>query len=82
MRTRGLNVHETFLDVIRVRTLQKIVAGLQKSVGKGEAERVLFIVDDNNYYRSMRQEYHRLARDAKAGFCQLHVAMTAEQAIR
>ena len=82
MRTRGLNVHETFLDVIRVRTLQKIVAGLQMSVGKEEAERVLFIVDDNNYYRSMRQEYHRLARDAEAGFCQLHVAMTAEQAVR
>ena len=72
----------TFLDVIRVRTLQKIVAGVQKNGGKGESERILFIVDDNNYYRSMRQEYHRLARDAEAGFCQIHVAMTAEQAIR
>ena len=72
----------TFLDVIRVRTLQKIMAGVQKNGGKGESERILFIVDDNNYYRSMRQEYHRLARHAEAGFCQLHVAMTAEQAIR
>ena len=60
---------------------QKIAAGVEKS-GGAEEERILFIVDDNNYYRSMRQEYHRLARDANAGFCQLHVAMTAEQAVR
>ena len=47
-----------------------------------DRKRTLFIVDDNNYYRSMRQEYHRLARDAGAGFCQLHVSMTVEQALR
>ena len=57
------------------------MAGVKKG-GDRDRKRTLFIVDDNNYYRSMRQEYHRLARDAGAGFCQLHVAMTAEQAIR
>ena len=36
-------------------------------------------------HRSTKLEnstYYRLARDAGAGFCQLHVAMTAEQALR
>ena len=58
---------------------------MKDRVRKEMAERnddVIVFVDDNNYYRSMRQEYHRLARDANAGFCQLHVAMTAEQAVR
>ena len=58
---------------------KKIVKNLD---GDGGEKRTLFVVDDNNYYRSMRQEYHRLARDAGAGFCQLHVSMTAEQAFR
>ena len=61
--------------------IQKIVSGVQKKCG-AEVERLLFIVDDNNYYRSMRQEYHRLARDIGAGFCQLHVSMTVVQALR
>lgn len=29
------------------------------------------LVDDNNYYRSMRHEYYQLARDMGVGFCQI-----------
>jgi tRNA uridine 5-carbamoylmethylation protein Kti12 len=40
----------------------------------------VFVIDDNNYYRSMRESYHRMARDAEAGFCQLHLTLTCEEA--
>ncbi|TRY73492.1 hypothetical protein TCAL_13419 [Tigriopus californicus] len=33
----------------------------------------LVIVDDNNYYASMRYEYYQLARSNQTGFCQLHI---------
>jgi len=33
----------------------------------------LVIVDDNNYYPSMRYEYHQMARDLHVGFCQFHL---------
>jgi len=34
------------------------------------------VVDDNNYYRSMRYEYHQLARELNAGFCQIYLKVS------
>ena len=34
------------------------------------------LVDDNNYYRSMRHEYYQLARDMGVGFCQIFMQVT------
>ena len=56
----------------------KICAGV---VGNAEPSRKkLFIIDDNNYYASMRHAYYKAARDAEAGFCQLHLVLTADEA--
>ena len=38
------------------------------------------LVDDNNYLSSMRKPWHRLARERSAGFCQLFVQTSSEQA--
>lgn len=45
-------------------------------------ERALVLVDDNLYYRSMRKEWFKLARNASLGFCQVLVACPLEEAIR
>ena len=41
---------------------------------------LVVLVDDNNYYRSMRYAYHQLARDCGAGFCQLHLLASQAEA--
>ncbi|KAL1286231.1 L-seryl-tRNA(Sec) kinase [Trichinella pseudospiralis] len=35
--------------------------------------RIIFLIDDNMYYRSMRFSYYRLARKHHFGFCQLFI---------
>ncbi|KRZ04117.1 Transmembrane protein 98 [Trichinella zimbabwensis] len=35
--------------------------------------RIIFLIDDNMYYRSMRYSYYRLARKHHFGFCQLFI---------
>lgn len=35
-----------------------------------QAEQVLVIIDDNNYYSSMRYDYYQVAREIQLGFCQ------------
>ena len=36
-------------------------------------ESVLLVIDDNNYYQSMRYEYYQLARQHTVGFCQIYL---------
>lgn len=48
---------------------------------RDDSEDILVIVDDNNYYRSMRQDYFQLAKRLQIGFCQLHFHMDLEQAL-
>ena len=38
-----------------------------------EQEKVLIVIDDNNYYESMRYEYYQLARKHSVGFCEIYL---------
>ena len=38
-----------------------------------ERENILLVIDDNNYYQSMRYEYYQLARKHTVGFCQIYL---------
>jgi len=40
----------------------------------------VFVIDDNNYYNSMRYQYFQIARKYEIGFCQFHLDVTIEQA--
>lgn len=44
------------------------------------AKDTLVIVDDNNYYASMRYEYYQVARFNQIGFCQLHIDVGQDEA--
>ena len=46
----------------------------------GKESKVTVLVDDNNYLSSMRKPWHRLARERSAGFCQIYVQTSTEQA--
>merc|ERR1719370_2591870 len=46
----------------------------------GKESNVTVLVDDNNYLSSMRKPWHRLARERSAGFCQILVQTSTEQA--
>ena len=46
----------------------------------GKETKVTVLVDDNNYLSSMRKPWHRLARERSAGFCQIFVQTSSEQA--
>ena len=46
----------------------------------GKEAKVTVLVDDNNYLSSMRKPWHRLARERSAGFCQIFVQTSSEQA--
>lgn len=48
--------------------------------GKEGNKMTTVLVDDNNYLSSMRKPWHRLARERSAGFCQLFVQTSSEQA--
>jgi len=37
---------------------------------------VITLVDDNNYYRSMRYEYYQLAKELDLGFCQIYLQVS------
>ena len=37
-----------------------------------DKENILLVIDDNNYYQSMRYEYYQLARKHTIGFCQIY----------
>lgn len=39
------------------------------------------IVDDNNYYRSMRYPFYQLATEEKSGFCQIYCGVSTEISI-
>ena len=45
-------------------------------------DRVLIVIDDNNYLRSMRYPYHQIARRRSCGFCQLHLAADVTTALK
>jgi len=38
-----------------------------------EKDAVLIVIDDNNYYQSMRYEYFQLARQNEIGFCEIYL---------
>ena len=40
----------------------------------------VFVIDDNNYYNSMRYQYFQIARKYQIGFCQFHLDVSVEQA--
>ena len=50
------------------------------TLGKESNNKVTVLVDDNNYLSSMRKPWHRLARERSAGFCQIFVETSTEQA--
>merc|ERR1711909_93629 len=54
---------------------------LNIGIEDGDERKVLIIIDDNNYLRSMRYEYYQLARKFEAGFCQLLFQSTLEMAL-
>jgi len=37
-----------------------------------DKESILIVIDDNNYYQSMRYEYYQLARKHSVGFCEIY----------
>ncbi|XP_039288117.1 L-seryl-tRNA(Sec) kinase [Nilaparvata lugens] len=42
----------------------------------------LIVIDDNMYYRSMRYEYFKLAKQLRVGFCQIFMEATLEQSLQ
>lgn len=42
----------------------------------------LVIIDDNNYYKSMRYEFYQLARKHSVGFCQIFMQVSLEVAVK
>ena len=53
---------------VMFQTLEKIIkSDLEK-------EKVI-VIDDNNYYSSMRYDYFRIARENNYGFCQIHISV-------
>lgn len=44
-------------------------------------DRVTLVIDDNNYYSSMRYEFCQLARKHEAGFCQISVKVKTSTAV-
>lgn len=48
----------------------------------GLGEKLLIMVDDNLYYRSMRAAWFRLARSYSLGFCQVFLLCPTEDAVR
>ena len=50
--------------------------------GQNDSNRLLIILDDNNYYKSMRYEYYQLARETQAGFCQIFFEVSLEEAFK
>ncbi|CAL1538340.1 unnamed protein product [Lymnaea stagnalis] len=42
---------------------------------------VLIIIDDNMYFRSMRYEYYKIAREYETGFCQIFMEVPIEDVI-
>lgn len=47
----------------------------------GEHERMVVIIDDNMYYKSMRLTYYRLAQTFRCGFCQVYFETELETAL-
>jgi O-phosphoseryl-tRNA(Sec) kinase len=45
-------------------------------------DRILIVIDDNSYLRSMRYPYYQMARRHSCGFCQLHLAADVSTAIK
>ncbi len=45
-----------------------------------EDKDLVVVIDDNNYYSSMRYEYHQLARKHEIGFCQLFLDLDLDRA--
>lgn len=43
---------------------------------------VIFIIDDNMYYQSMRYEYYKLAKKYRTGFCQFYLKATLKDALQ
>ncbi|XP_033632505.1 L-seryl-tRNA(Sec) kinase-like [Asterias rubens] len=46
-----------------------------------ETSSIVFLIDDNMFYRSMRYEYYQLARKHSAGFCQIYLQCSSDEAI-
>ncbi len=46
-----------------------------------QSQKLTVIIDDNNYYSSMRYEYFQLARKHQTGFCQFFIDVPEKQAL-
>lgn len=44
--------------------------------------RILIVIDDNMYYRSMRYKYFQLARIHNLGYCQIYIKCNIEECIK
>lgn len=67
--------------IISKASWEKCVQNLLKTSLK-PAEPVIFLLDDNFYYPSMRYEVYQLARKYSLGFCQLFLTCDLETCIR
>lgn len=47
----------------------------------GSSQKCVIIVDDNNYYRSMRYEYHQLAAKFHTGYLQIYIKCEVANAL-
>ncbi|ESO93047.1 hypothetical protein LOTGIDRAFT_232809 [Lottia gigantea] len=44
--------------------------------------KIVIIIDDNMYFRSMRYDYYQLARNSSVGFCEVYVACSVSLALQ
>lgn len=68
-------------NIIHKASWEKCVQDLLKASSRPTAP-VIFLLDDNFYYSSMRYEVHQLARKYSLGFCQLFLECDLETCVR
>ena len=56
---------------------KKLLENVDREIEKSE-QTLVFIIDDNNYYTSMRYEYFQLAKKHQIGFCQFFTDVPIE----
>ncbi|XP_072177723.1 L-seryl-tRNA(Sec) kinase-like [Diadema setosum] len=72
---------EVIREVVWRQLLACLTASLAGSGGETNCSQILFLVDDNMFYRSMRYEYFQLARKYSTGFCQVGLTCSAKVAL-
>lgn len=66
--------HRTEWKKFRQRLLNRVEQALTTVPYDDARSSAVVLVDDNNYYRSMRYSLYQLAKKHRVGFCQFHLA--------